>query len=135
MFLKSQYARIDFILQHVLKHTQPLESLEALYRAPTNSQNRECIELLESRLNLPVRSCFIGYYRVGFGNIEDFLREDPGLRDRAYEAERAGTSIAHLPAWDFPGQNNDGLIHAPPAGWQPLLAETAALQPAAVPAS
>ena len=78
-------------------------------------------EDLESRLCLPVRSCFFGNYRVGFGDLQDYLERDPGLRERAHGAEVAGTSIADLPAWEIPNLEQEDVVYDPPPGWRAIV--------------
>ena len=117
-------AHLKFVINHLVRHNQPHHTLQYLYSGPTSIQNRDIINEYETRLSLPVRSCFLGNYRVGFGNIWEFLSADSGLRERAHRAEIQETSIAHLPAWEISIPNNDGSTHSPPSGWRSTASGT-----------
>ena len=66
---------------------------------------------------------------MGFGNIQEFLSADSGLRERAHRAEIQETSIAHLPTWEISMQTNDGSVHAPLPGWRSTASRTNSSQP------
>ena len=114
-------AQLNFIVKYMIRHNKAHEVLLYLYGGPTSIQSRDIIHHYETYLCLPVTSCFLGNYRVGFGNIQDFLWADPNLRERAYRAEIQGTTIAHLPAWVISIQNDHDSVYAPPLGWQDTL--------------
>lgn len=114
-------ARLAHVRKHLRTHALVHDELLRLYTGPTSEMSRFLIENLESRLSLPRRSCFFGNYRVGFGDIQDYLERDPALRETADRAELAGTSIAHLPAWEFPNDDQRDLVYAPPPGWRAIL--------------
>ena len=119
-------SRIKFIRKHVIRHVAFHQILPCLHSTVTSEDTRFAIEEFESRLQLPVRSCFIGNYRVGYGNLQDYLARDPELTERAYREELRASSIADLPAWEIPRLEHDETegIHQPPPGWRVQLEGT-----------